>query len=71
MGGAWLFTLLVFNLIRPLPILSIPGVELFSGGMVKDGHYVYMDQLKALDSKKAWTRAIISWDVYTQLILEQ
>ena len=59
-----------------LSLLSIPGVKLFSRGMVKDGHYVYMDQLEVLDSKKAWIRdakmlPIISWDVHTPLNIEQ
>ena len=59
-----------------LSLLSIPGVKLFSGEMVKDGHYVYMDQLEVLDSKKPGpglqaTLPIISWDVHTLLNLEQ
>ena len=43
---------------------------------MKDGHYVYMDQLKVLDSKKPGPKLqamlpIISWDVHTPLNLEQ
>ena len=59
-----------------LSLLSIPGVKLFSEGMVKDGHFVHIDQLKLLDSKKPGPGLqamlpIISWQVHTPLNLEQ
>ena len=43
---------------------------------MKDGHYVYMDQLEVLDSKKPGPELqamlpIISWNVHTPLNLEQ
>ena len=64
---------MVCNLFRHLPVVH-PGMKLFSGRMVKDGHYVYMDHLRVLDSKRPrpepWAMLpILSWDVYTPLCL--
>ena len=75
MEEAWLSTFMVCNSIRPLPIIH-PRCEALLRGMVKDGHYVYMDQLEVLDSKKPGPGLqamlpIISWDVHTPLNLEQ
>ena len=61
--------------IRPLPVIY-PEVKLFSEGMVKDGHYLYTDHLKILDSKRPRpgpqaVLPIISREVYTPLHLEQ
>ena len=68
MGEAWLSTILVCNLIRPLPIIHPRCKTLLRGNGEGWPLCVYMDQLKVPDSKKPGpglqaTLPIISWDV--------
>jgi len=48
-------------------------VAVFSEGMVKHGHYVYMDHLRILDSlrPRAGEIPVISWTIHTPLCLKQ